>query len=309
MTALTERIAGAPISWGVCEVPDWGYQMIPERVLGEMSKIGLTATELGPDGFLPQDPSQLHDLLGGYNLEMVAGFVPAVLYRAELLADELAYVERAAATLAAVGATVMVLGPAAAVGGADGYDERFDMDDEDWARFAAGLDRVIEIGARHGLEIAVHPHWGMVIERTHQIERLLETSSVGICVDTGHLGLAGADPVKITELAGDRVRHVHLKDIDDEIAARVRTGELSYHDGAAMGLYRPLGEGDLDIDGVVGHLESISFGGWYVLEQDMVLPSEPAEGSGPLEAVRSSYAFLERLAGAMDSEGRSSAAS
>ena len=309
MTTLTERIAGAPITWGVCEVPDWGYQMSPERVLGEMSEIGLAATELGPDGFLPQDPSQLHDLLDGYSLEMVAGFVPAVLYRSELLADELAYVERAAATLAAVGATVMVLGPAAAVDGADGYEERFDMDDEDWVRFAAGLDRVIEIGARHGLEIAVHPHWGMVIERTHQIERLLETSSVGICVDTGHLGLAGADPVKITELAGDRVRHVHLKDIDEDVAARVRTGELSYHDGAAMGLYRPLGEGDLDIAGVVRHLESIDFDGWYVLEQDMVLPSEPAGGSGPFEAARASYAFLERLAGAMDPEGGSSARS
>jgi inosose dehydratase len=181
------------------------------------------------------------------------------------------------------------------------------MDDEDWMRFAAGLDQVIEIGARHGLEVVVHPHWGMVIERTHQIERLLETSPVGICVDTGHLGLAGADPVKITELAGDRVRHVHLKDIDDDIAARVRAGELSYHDGTAVGLYRPLGEGDLDIVGVIEHLESIGFGGWYVLEQDMVLPSEPAEGSGPLEAARASYAFLERLAGAMDPEGGSSA--
>jgi inosose dehydratase len=309
MTTLLERIAGAPITWGVCEVPDWGYQMVPEKVLDEMSEVGLTATELGPDGFLPRDPSQLYDLLIDHDLEMVAGFVPAVLYRAGLLANELAYVERAAATLAAVGATVMVLGPAAAVDGAEGYEERFDMDDEDWMRFAAGLDQVIEIGARHGLEVVVHPHWGMVIERTHQIERLLETSRVGICVDTGHLGLAGADPVKITELAGDRVRHVHLKDIDNGIAARVRAGELSYHDGAAMGLYRPLGEGDLDIVGVIEHLESIGFGGWYVLEQDMVLPSVPAEGSGPIEAARASYAFLERLAGAMDPEGGSSARS
>lgn len=42
------KIAGAPISWGVCEVPGWGYQMSPERVLTEMKEIGLTATEFGP---------------------------------------------------------------------------------------------------------------------------------------------------------------------------------------------------------------------------------------------------------------------
>lgn len=42
------KIAGAPISWGVCEVPNWGYQMTPERVLTEMKQIGLTATEFGP---------------------------------------------------------------------------------------------------------------------------------------------------------------------------------------------------------------------------------------------------------------------
>ena len=47
------RIAGAPISWGVCEVPGWGYQLEPNKVLSEMRELGLAATELGPDGFLP----------------------------------------------------------------------------------------------------------------------------------------------------------------------------------------------------------------------------------------------------------------
>ena len=53
-------VAGhAPISWGVCEVPGWGYQLPAERVLREMHEVGLTATEFGPDGFLPPDPRPL----------------------------------------------------------------------------------------------------------------------------------------------------------------------------------------------------------------------------------------------------------
>src|SRR5919112_2785981 len=51
MSTAQNKIAGAPISWGVCEVPGWGYQLPPDRVLTEMRKIGLAATELGPDGF------------------------------------------------------------------------------------------------------------------------------------------------------------------------------------------------------------------------------------------------------------------
>ncbi|HEY5878493.1 MAG TPA: inosose dehydratase, partial [Nakamurella sp.] len=76
-----DRIAGAPISWGVCEVPGWGYQLTPERVLAEMREVGLSATEFGPDGFLPADPQQMADVLSAHHLTAVGGFVPVVLYR------------------------------------------------------------------------------------------------------------------------------------------------------------------------------------------------------------------------------------
>ncbi len=62
-TTPEHKIAGAPISWGVCEVPGWGYQLQPDRVLREMREVGLTATELGPDGFLPSDPSAMANVL------------------------------------------------------------------------------------------------------------------------------------------------------------------------------------------------------------------------------------------------------
>ena len=70
------KIAGAPISWGVCEVPGWGYQLDPDRVLAEMRDAGLTATELGPDGFLPTDTDELTALLDAYGLSCVGGSSP-----------------------------------------------------------------------------------------------------------------------------------------------------------------------------------------------------------------------------------------
>jgi inosose dehydratase len=91
------------------------------------------------------------------------------------------------------------------------------------------------------------------------------------------------------------VGHVHLKDVDAEMAERVRGGELGYRDAVAAGLYRRLGAGEADIDGTVHALERGGYTGWYVLEQDTVLPAEPEPGTGPVEDARASIAFLERL--------------
>ncbi len=97
------RIAGAPITWGVDGSPGWGYLMDRERVLAEMQEVGMHATELGPDGYLPNDPEELRLLLDRFGLSLVGGFVPAVLYREDMAEEQLDYVARACRTLAGCG--------------------------------------------------------------------------------------------------------------------------------------------------------------------------------------------------------------
>ena len=111
------RIAGAPVSWGVIEIPDWGYQMPADRVLKEAASLGLPAVEAGPEGLLPSDPSEVSELLEGYGLGLVGGFVPAVLHDPARRAEELALVGRRAEFFARAGADVVVL---AAMSGSDG---------------------------------------------------------------------------------------------------------------------------------------------------------------------------------------------
>ena len=84
MNTSSDKIAGAPISWGVCEVPGWGYQLSVERVLAEMQQVGLAATEFGPDGFLPADPAVMAEVLASRHLTAVGGFTPVVLHEAIL---------------------------------------------------------------------------------------------------------------------------------------------------------------------------------------------------------------------------------
>jgi inosose dehydratase len=134
-----------------------------------------------------------------------------------------------------------------------------------------------------------------MIETAGEVERLLADSSVGLCLDTGHLLIGGSDPVALARDHAARVRHVHLKDVDAALAARVRDGSISYTEAVRADLYRPLGQGDVDIASIVESLERSGYDGWYVLEQDTVLDGPPA-GVGPLADVRASMEHLLSVA-------------
>jgi inosose dehydratase len=286
------RVAAAPISWGVCEVPGWGLMLPPDRVLTEMAALGFKATELGPVGYLPLDPSALRAELGRHGLSLVGGFVPLVLHEPDAgPAREQA--ERIGRVLAAAGADVFV---AAAVMDADwSVPER--LDDAAWRRLAEQLDGVAELVADLGLELVLHPHAGTLVERERDIERVLAASEAALCLDTGHLAIAGADPVEFVRRHGDRIAHVHLKDVDAPLAERYRADELTLVEATQAGLFRPLGQGDAGIAEVVELLEGSGYERWLVLEQDTAITGEePPVGRGPVLDVQASVAYLNELA-------------
>jgi inosose dehydratase len=282
------KIAGAPISWGVCEVPGWGHQLTPERVLAEMRDAGLAATEFGPDGFLPADPAERSTLLKAHGLGAVGGFVPVVLH--DPVRDPLPEVDRALEGFGDAGTLVL-----AAATGLDGYDERPVLSEANWTTLVANLDRIAAHVAGLGRRATLHPHVGTVVERPEEVERVLAGSSIPLCLDTGHLLIGGTDPLKLTRSAAARIAHVHLKDVDATLAGGVRAGKLTYTEAVRNGMYRPLGAGDIDIAGIVAALDAAEYAGWYVLEQDTILGAEPAPGAGPIDDVRRSVAFMEAL--------------
>jgi inosose dehydratase len=262
--------------------------MEAERVLSEAAGLGLTAFEAGPDGFLPREPEETARLLSGHGLELVGGFVPVVLHDREARDSELASVERQAGLFASAGAGVLVL---AAATGDGGYEESPGLDDGEWDELFATLAMVEKIGAGHGLNVVLHPHYGTEIETPEQVLRFLDGCETGLCLDTGHSMVGGGDPVALTESAAARIEHVHLKDVDRDLASRVASGSLAYEEAVRGGLFRPLGGGDVDVGSVLGALEHAGYDGWYVLEQDVMLDGEP--GDGPANEVGKSLAYLK----------------
>jgi inosose dehydratase len=291
---VADRVAGAPISWGVCEVPGWGHQLDPGTVLRQMRELGLAATEFGPDGFLPDDPQAKAATLAGYGLKAVGQFVPVVLH--DPGHDPLPEVERAMEGLVAAGASTVVL---AAATGQEGYDDRPALDEPGWATLLGNLDRITDAAAARGLVATLHPHVGTMIESGEETARVLEGSRVGLCLDTGHLLIGGGDPVAVARRHPGRIAHVHLKDVRLDWARRVQAGEETYTGAVAGGMYVPLGKGDVDIAAIVSALEGHGYTGWYVLEQDTILTGPPApgaEGPDPVADVRASVEHLLAVA-------------
>lgn len=288
MTA-TDRIAGAPISWGVCEVPGWGHQLPADRVLTEMNRIGLAATELGPDGFLPGDPERLAALLAEHHLTAAGGFAPFLLHRADI--DPLDELARLLPAFTAARAGVLVL---SADTGLAGYDSRPELDQDGWDRLLRNLDRVAATAAEHGVRAVLHPHVGTLVETGADVARVLEGAAVSLCLDTGHLLIGGTDPAELARQVPGRIAHTHLKDVDLRYARKVRDGRLTYTEAVRQGMYRPLGRGDVDVAAIVEHLGRHDYDGWYTLEQDTILTEAP-RGEGPLADARSSVEYLRGL--------------
>ncbi|HMI33653.1 MAG TPA: sugar phosphate isomerase/epimerase [Propionibacteriaceae bacterium] len=290
-THLEHKVAGAPISWGVCEVSGWGYQLGPDRVLKEMREVGLLATELGPEGFLPSEPAAMAGVLSEHGLQAVGGFTPLLLHVSGH--DALPEVDRILDGYVASGAQVLVL---SAVTGSAGYDTRPQLDEAGWKRLLSNLDRVARLAIDKGVRAVLHPHVGTMIETGDEVQQVLDGSSISLCLDTGHLLIGGTDPVELARQAPERIAHLHLKDVDSTVAAKARSGQLTYSEAVKQGMYRPLGQGDVDVPAIVGHVRAHGYSGWYTLEQDTILTEEPKD-EGPVADVRTSAEYLRTVLG------------
>jgi inosose dehydratase len=282
------KIAAAPISWGVCEVPGWGRVLPPETVLAEMAALGVTATELGPPGYLPTTAPELGKALAEYDLGLVGGFFATPLHQTSTM-DEVDVVTE---LLAGAGGEVLVL---AAATGLDGYDDRPALSDREWATLIETAGHIAERAASAGLRTVLHPHVGTHVETRAEVERFVHDSDLSLCVDTGHLLIGGSDPVDLVRRHPHRVGHVHLKDVRADLAERVRQGDSTYTQAVADGIYVPLGAGDVDLATLLSLLGDNDYDGWYVLEQDTALPEDTAADAQPREHTRQSIDHLMGL--------------
>lgn len=264
------HLALSPACWGISDQKDWGHQLNAERVLSEAAAVGEGAITAGPSGFLPNRSDQARSVLRRQHLKVVAGHVHGVLHVHEQRGPELAHIDGHAQWLSAVGAHTLVL---SAIWDRGPLTPAEASAKPQWAHVLHFVGSVEHVCARHRLKLAVMPRFGGMIQGTEHIERLLVGSEAGLCLDLAQLALAGADPLDVIQEAAGRIVHVQLNDIDAEIARRVRDRSLNFDEAVSRGLYKPVGEGSIDVRAVTSALRYAGYRGWYTLEQEIRLNS------------------------------------
>ena len=273
------RLGTAPDSWGVW-FPSDPHQVTWDVYLDEIARVGYVYTELGPQGFMPQDPEQLKDELGRRGLTVVGGTVFAGLHKgSEALEKAKREFGQEAKLLSAVGAEYLVHLPEQYTDQHTGEaTEGAELDAEQWKNLVTGTDELARyLMEEYGVRLVFHPHADTHVDTQDRIERFLSDTDpdlVNLCLDTGHVAYCEGDNIEIIERFPERITYVHLKSVDPDVRARVIAENLSLADGVKLGVMCEPPYGVPDMPPLLDALGSLDREIFCVIEQDLY-PVEP----------------------------------
>ena len=294
---MTIRIGNAPCSWGV-EFADDPRNPTWQTVLKECAAAGYKGIELGPVGFMPEEPALLADALAEHDLQLIGGVVFRAYHDPGAWEDVLDATHRTARALKAHGAEHLVLIDSISPRRAPTAGRATEAEQMEKAEWNAYRDRIAEsarIGAEeYGLTVGIHAHAAWFMDFEPELERLLDEVDekiLKICFDTGHHSYAGFDPVAFMKRHIDRISYMHFKDIDPEVKAEVIERRTGFYDACGQGIFCKLGQGDVDFPAVRQVLLDSGFEGWCTVEQDI----DPTLDVTPMEDNRDNREYLESI--------------
>ena len=291
------RIGNAPCSWGV-EFPDDPRNPPWAQVLADCAAAGYRGIELGPVGYMPEDPAILGEALSEHALELIGGVVFRPYHDPQAWDDVLDGTHRTCKALVAHGAQHLVLidsiSPRRAPT-AGRAEEAEAMGKAEWAAYRDRIATSARIGAEeYGLTVGIHAHAAGFMDFEPELERLLEEvdeSILKICFDTGHHSYAGFDPVAFMRRHIDRISYMHFKDIDPVVKADVIAKRTGFYEACGQGIFCNLGQGDVDFPAVRQVLLDHGFEGWCTVEQDC----DPTLDVSPIDDARANRDYLASI--------------
>lgn len=293
---MTMRIGNAPCSWGV-EFAEDDRNPAWRTVLKECAEAGYKGIELGPVGFMPEDPAILKDALSEHDLELIGGVVFRAFHDPNAWDDVLDGTRRTCKALVAHGAQHLVLidsiSPRRAPT-AGRASEAEQMDSAEWSAYRDRIAEAAKIGTDHGLTVGIHAHAAGFMDFEPELERLLNEvpeDILKICFDTGHHSYAGFDPVAFMKRYVDRISYMHFKDIDPKVKADVVANRTDFYTACGQGIFCNLGEGDVDFPTVRQILIDAGFSGWCTVEQDC----DPTLDVRPMDDARANREYLQSI--------------
>lgn len=288
------RIGNAPCSWGV-EFADVPRNPPWQSVLAECAGAGYRGIELGPVGYMPEDPDVLGEALDRHGLELIGGVVFRPFHDPGKWHDVLDGAVRTCQALSAHGARHLVLidsiSPVRASTAGRVLEAKL-METDEWNEFRDRISHVARLGSEeYGLTVSIHAHAGGFMDFEPELVRLLDEvdeSILKICFDTGHHVYSGFDPVAFMRQHIGRISYMHFKDIDPDVLARVVDQRMDFYDACGQGVFCNLGQGTVNFPAVRKILLDAGFDGWCTVEQDC----DPLISQSPAADAQANRAYL-----------------
>jgi inosose dehydratase len=291
------KIGNAPCSWGIEFASDPAYPSW-QSVLSQCAEAGYKGIELGPIGYMPEDPAILSDELAKNDLSIIGGVVFRDFHDPAKWDDVMDASVRTCKALVSHGAEHLVLIDAISprrAPTAGRAEEAEQMDKAEWTAFRDRLATIARMGAEeYGLTVGIHAHAAGFMDFEPELERLLDEvdeSILKICFDTGHHSYAGFDPVAFMQRYIDRISYMHFKDIDPVVKADVVANRTDFYKACGQGIFCNLGQGDVDFPAVRQILLDAGFEGWCTVEQDC----DPTLPGTPIEDAKANRTYLESI--------------
>ena len=288
------RVAVSPLSWTNDVLEQLGNDTPLEQCLAEAAAAGYVGVELGRK--FPREAEVLGPILTRHHLALASGWYSGFLAERDV-ATELKEVAAHATLLKTLGAKVMVYGECGAMVPEAPLDvamsTRRKLTPAEMQAYAARLsDFATQLLASYGLRLAYHHHLMMVAETFDEICTLFDctTPAVGLLLDTGHCAAAGFDYRELLKRYGNRIVHIHLKDVRADVMRAVRGGDLSFNTGVLNGMFTVPGDGSVDYAGIADFVRRTDYAGWIVVEAEQ----DPVKAP-PLATVTRARRFIAGL--------------
>lgn len=267
---MTLQIGINPLTWTNDDLPSLGAETSLEQCLSEGREAGYAGFELGNK--FPRQSEALNAVLAKHDLALVSGWYSGLLLT-HSVADEIAAIENHLQLLKKGGAKVMVY--CEVTGCVHGeqntpVSRRPKMRSEDWVTFGRNLTQVADYCLSQGVQLAYHHHMGTVIESAEDIDLLMQHTgdSLGLLLDSGHLTYAGGDPLTVIAKHGQRIVHVHAKDIRASVLKDAKNCDLSFLDSVLNGVFTVPGDGSIDYLAIFKALKTVDYSAWVVVEAE-----------------------------------------
>ena len=292
---MSVKIGISPIAWQNDDLPDLTAAYTMEQALKEAREIGYVGVERGRR--MPQDTEGLRLFLERFDIALCGGWCSGNLLVADVATERTAIAQQVG-QFAALDAPCIVYAECSnTVQGQIGVpvNDRPKLSRDEVHAYGRKLTEVAKWTADQGVTLSYHHHRGGFVEDQDDIVWLMDSSGpeVTLCFDTGHLVFGGGDIATTMDRWGDRIRHVHFKDIRADVVRDVRENNKSFLDGVVAGAFTVPGDGVIDFQDVADRLKAMNYNGWIVVEAEQ----DPAKAP-PYDYSKMGYQHILRVCAA-----------